>query len=218
MLQSVKCDEQTNESFRAQTQTPRHHDGVSPFTELESIDMIKGFPLMIQIWKSKWKSNFIDEINLRINTLSKLMPSEFHRPGRPLTDLANWKATEFRLFLLYTGPVVLKGKLPDDMYDHFIVLHVCIRILCSPHSTQTAYLFAKEWLEYFTLRIGELYGELSMIYNLHSISHLADDFIHFNKLLDFFSTFPFETELRHLVDMITGMKNPLSQLVRLNKR
>ena len=34
-----------------------------------AIDMIKGFPLMIQIWKSKWKSNFIDEINLRINTL-----------------------------------------------------------------------------------------------------------------------------------------------------
>jgi len=34
LLRSVKCDERTNESCRSQTQTPRHHAGVSPFTEL----------------------------------------------------------------------------------------------------------------------------------------------------------------------------------------
>ena len=38
--------------------------------------------------------------------------------------------------------------------------------------------------------------------------------MHFNRPLHFFSTFPFETELGHLVDMKTGMKNLLSQLVR----
>ena len=34
------------------------------------------------------------------------------------------------------------------------------------------------------------------------------------QAVTFFSSFPFETELEHLIDMITGMKNSLSQLVR----
>ena len=53
-----------------------------------------------------------------------------------------------------------------------------------------------------------------MIYNVHLISHLADDCIYFTKPLNWFSTFPFETELGKIVDMINGLNKPLAQLVR----
>ncbi|KAL0147026.1 hypothetical protein M9458_057550, partial [Cirrhinus mrigala] len=35
-----------------------------------------------------------------------------------------WKATEFRQFLLYTGPVVLCSVLRESSYHHFLTLTV----------------------------------------------------------------------------------------------
>lgn len=47
-------------------------------------------------------------------------------------EIEMWKATEFRLFLLYTRPLVLKDVIPTRYYEHFLKLTVATRILCSP--------------------------------------------------------------------------------------
>lgn len=60
------------------------------------------------------------------------MPYEYHRKPRSLLDFRLWKATEFRQFLLYTGPVVLKNILREDVYFNFLSLHVAMIILVSP--------------------------------------------------------------------------------------
>ena len=57
-------------------------------------------------------------------TLIPFVCSEFKRKPRTLGKLERWKATELRQFLLYTGPVVLRSRLPDDYYNHFMLLHV----------------------------------------------------------------------------------------------
>ena len=49
------------------------------------------------------------EISNRLIMLNAKMPSEFARQPRSLQKIDRWKATEFRQFLLYTGPVVSKG-------------------------------------------------------------------------------------------------------------
>ena len=59
------------------------------------------------------------------------LPREFLRKGRSLREVERWKATEFRQFLLYTGPVVLKTYLSNAMYEHFKLLFVSIFILSS---------------------------------------------------------------------------------------
>jgi len=58
------------------------------------------------------------------------MPCEFARKPRSLSFIKLWKATEFRNLLLYTSPIAFKFFLRKDLYNHFLVLRVAIRILC----------------------------------------------------------------------------------------
>lgn len=65
----------------------------------------------------------MSDISMKLQSLSGKLPSEFARQPRSLFEVERWKATEFRQFLLYTGPVVLKGIVTDTMYDHFLCLY-----------------------------------------------------------------------------------------------
>ncbi|KAF0711158.1 Uncharacterized protein FWK35_00024933 [Aphis craccivora] len=48
---------------------------------------------------------------------SSRLPVEFTRQPRELKYLLRWKATEFRSFLLYLGPIALKGNLDQANLD-----------------------------------------------------------------------------------------------------
>lgn len=61
--------------------------------------------------------------------LKSYIPREFSRKCRSLTELERWKATEFRLFLLYIGIVALKGPVSCDQYRHFLLLFIAIYIV-----------------------------------------------------------------------------------------
>lgn len=50
---------------------------------------------------------------------------EFNRKLRPFDEFTHWKATEFRTFLLYTGPVALKHILKTEMYENFFYVAQC---------------------------------------------------------------------------------------------
>ena len=53
-----------------------------------------------------------NQLSHNLSLLCGTMPSEFARQPRPISELDRWKATEFRQFLLYTGPVVLRVLFP----------------------------------------------------------------------------------------------------------
>ena len=78
-------------------------------------------------------------------------------------DLEYWKATEFRQFLLYSGPLVLKGVVEKKVYQHFFTLHVALSILLNDdHDAINFYLkYAKDLLGYFVrmCRIVSSYGK-----------------------------------------------------------
>ena len=64
---------------------------------------------------------------------SSFTPREFQRrPRRIDRDLAFFKASEYKLFLLYVGPFFFKKFLPSVYYNHFILLHFSIYVFCSP--------------------------------------------------------------------------------------
>ena len=153
-------------------------------------------------------------INRRIVETSKQFPSEFHRKGRPLDVLEHWKAVEFRTFLLYSGPVVLKHVLDDENYEHFLYLHAAIRILCSPSLSNEQINYADHCLKYFVNKFGIIYGTYQLSYNVHNLIHLANECIFQHGPLDSFSAFPFESYLGQLKSLLRGTRRPLAQLKR----
>lgn len=61
------------------------------------------------------------------------MPTEFQRKPRPLYQYKHWKAVEYRTFLLYLGPIVLKNNVSEQVYNHFLTSYMAITLLYSIH-------------------------------------------------------------------------------------
>ncbi len=154
----------------------------------------------------------LSKINQKIEDASRCFPIEFQRKGRPLEEIEHWKAVEFRTFLLYSGPVVLKGILPIHKYEHFLLFHVAIRILCSPSLTSQQTEYANSCLKCFVEQFGHIYGAHHLIYSVHSLLHLANECKVQQGPLDSFSAFPFESYLGQLKKLLRGTRRPLSQL------
>jgi len=52
-------------------------------------------------------------------------PKFIKRTLRSLTEHQHWKASEYRNWLLYYAPVVLKGYLPPLYFHHFFIVGSC---------------------------------------------------------------------------------------------
>ena len=88
------------------------------------------------------------------------------RHPRSLTDIKRWKAPEFRTFLLYTGPIVLKRKLSETFYNNFLILHVSMRILLTKNPCSKYIEYAQELLKVFVDDAMTIYGRSSVaVYN-----------------------------------------------------
>lgn len=223
----------TDLSFRNQTHK-NHHKGISPFTEL-NIDMVRSFPLdYLHLYclgvNKKWLGIITDgsgiDVQHKLNkdhqniihdnltTASKSLPVEINRKFDSFFNSHQWKGSQHRTFGFYLGPVILKGNITEEKYNHFLLVHVAMRILSSAHSTIDQVRYAGQCLKRYVYEFGQIYGEHHLVYNLHSLSHLADDYEHLNGPVDAYSAFPFETFLGHMKKLLRGTKRPLAQLQR----
>ena len=228
----------TDESFRCQSDA-EHHNGNSPFVNLP-VDMIKSFPLeymhliclgvtrkLSYLWtrgkpaKYKLSRGQSELISSRLEALRSHTPMEFDRKPRGLQDLERWKATEYRQFLLYSGPVVLKDILQEDIYENFLTLHVATTILCNSQIYRKQNTYAHSLMEYFVRKFTAIYGTENVTTNVHGLLHIACDA---NSLgpLDTFSAFKFENKLGKLKALLRKPNQPLQQVHRrlqeINKR
>lgn len=136
--------------------------------------------------------------------LSKdLTPGDFNRKPRSLVELPRWKATEFRQFVLYTGPVVLQDKIPQTYLNHFNSLHLAVFILSNNDLIRKHGSYANTLLKYFVEQFSSLYGKENISYNVHGLLHVCDDVKVFGNLNNY-SAFPFENYLGQLKNLIKG--------------
>ena len=145
------------------------------------------------------------------------MPPEFARQPRGLLEVKRWKATEFRQFLLYSGPIVLKGVLSKSYYQHFLSLSASITILCYPtqENRPTELLnYVEELLIWFVREAKVLYGIAFLSYNVHNLIHLVSDVRYHGCSLDGISAFPFENYLQILKKYVRNSDKPLVQIVK----
>lgn len=75
--------------------------------------------------------------------------------------------TEYRLFLLYTFLIVLQGVLKDEVFKHFLCLHVCFRILLTPSISKELIDYSEKLLVYFVDKYETLYGKEFNSQNIH---------------------------------------------------
>uniref|UniRef100_A0A1Y1KCD2 DUF4218 domain-containing protein n=1 Tax=Photinus pyralis TaxID=7054 RepID=A0A1Y1KCD2_PHOPY len=207
-----------------------HHSGTSLIESVPSFDMVKDIVLdymhliclgvvrkLFLLWvdgKPKTKLPFCDISNISnsLIRLAKSVPCEFVRKPRSLSELKRFKATEFRQFLYYTGPIVLKSILSPDRYMNFLSLHVSVTILSNEKYLQEFGSYAHSLLKYFIETFIVLYGEEYVSHNVHNLLHLYEDCQRFG-ILQKFSAFPFENYLQSLKSLLRKGNNPLPQIV-----
>jgi len=215
----VRFDELANEE---------HHLGPSALKSLP-VGMVTQFPLdymhlvclgvmrrLMLCWlrgplATRLCARKVQQLSDKLISIAAFVPREFARKPRSVSEILRWKATEFRQFLLYTGPVVLLRILPESLYNHFILMSVGISLLANPKLCSVYYGYANDLLRTFVNNAAALYGQDMIVYNVHALIHLADDVSRFG-CLDNFSAFPFENSLMSIKKMIRKPNCILQQI------
>lgn len=227
------CTARTRVAFDEFSYEGSHQTALTPLIKV--VDCVKGFALdymhlvclgvmrrMIMFWRkmtnspAKLSPAILRSLSSRLERLNGSLPSEFVRQPRSLLEVDRWKATEFRTFLLYTGPVVLKGVVSWEYYEHFCSLSLAMNILLEENDDKrNHYLnYAKCLLEFFVKRSMYLYGNYFVTHNVHNLIHLADDCSHFECSLNQLSAFPFENMLGRIKRLVRSPNNPIVELVK----
>ena len=232
ILPTLDAPLRTDINFYEQKDKKHHCKDISPFVEL-GFGMVTCFPLdymhliclgvmrrLLHCWlngprghHAKLPHNIIGAVSDLLVNLRPHIPREFARKPRSLAEYKLWKAAELRLFLLYTGPVVLKGFLSPAAYANFLDLSIAIRILLSPSLCQYYVDFAESLLKYFVFSLSTIYGREHLVYNIHSLAHIADDARKYG-VLDNVASFKFENYLGKLKKLIRQPLSPCGQIVR----
>lgn len=215
----------------AEKSCPEHHVSNTPLSALP-FGLVSGFPYeymhlvclgvqkkLIQLWKGERRSTFrlrhdqISELSTKLTSVGSYVCREFARRPQSLQDLGAWKATEYRQFLLYSGPALLQGYLDRKRYEHFLVLHVAITILAHPQLCSELNDYARRLLTFFVHTSIDIYGIENVTYNVHGLVHLADDVRLFGPL-DAFSAFAAESFMGKLKALVRPGRLQLQQLHR----
>lgn len=232
----ILCDPEsaelrTDENFRLQT-LQEHHTGKSPMVHIDKFHIIHGLPLdymhlaclgvcrrLLNIWckgvsQFRLSPSMKEEISRYSNRIKYYIPTEFSRKPRGLSELDRWKATEFRLFSMYTGMILLKGKLPENQYKHFLLFSIVLRILGAGIYSDDLGDIANDLIDTFTNVYEKLYGIEELVYNVHSLQHMVSEIVSQSRKLDDISCFDFENYLGQMKKLLRQPNKPLQQIVR----
>lgn len=220
----------TDAEFRNKTQA-EHHNETSIIEQLPNFNMVDDFVLdpmhllylgvvkkLINLWcygrpPHKLSFSVIIKISENLIHLKDQIPCEFNRKPRTLEEYKRWKATEFRQFLLYTGPLVINKLISSDLYLNFVSLHVGVTILSNKKLQPKFYQNAHQVLCYFFQTFVILYGKENASHNIHNLSHITNDSKRFG-VLDAYSAFPFENFMSKILNMIRKGDKQLQQIIR----
>ena len=218
-----------------QFEYPEHQRTISPLVGQE-ISLINGFVLdymhlvmlgvvrryltaLVQLSfgsKARLSANQRELLNSHLLSLNGCLPSEFSRQPRPTDELQYWKATEFRQFLLYVGPIVLYDILSSDAYEHFMYLSIGISILMNTNDEfRNANIpLVKELLKCFVLNCKTVLGNIFCVYNVHGLLHLHEDVEYHQCSLNDISCFSFENFLQKVKRSVRSGRSPLVQICK----
>lgn len=134
-----------------------------------------------------------------IETLQRCWPIEFQRKVRSIKFVKKFKASEFRVWLLYVGPAIMKRYLTEEEYQHFCLIHHGIRLLfLTPVPKEENLMLAQQCINKYLEQWPSVYPESALSYVVHATEHLPEDCRNNKTTPDGFSAFPFESFLRRV--------------------
>jgi hypothetical protein len=213
----------TDESFKARSDIQHHkYDSVAE----KIISMISQLPIdpmhciykgvmgkLLQLWIFKLKiikKRHKIQINERLKILAANQPYELARTIRPLEEVNYFKSSELRTLTLYTGPIVFKNILPEDMYNNFLMFSYATRIFTHPNNAEF-YNIGEDASKKFFKGFLKLYGVENCVYNIHIFTHIADECRRHGPC-ESFSCFEYESFLYSVKLLIHNPKNPIVQI------
>lgn len=225
----------TNESFTLRTGENYHNPSVHGMSLIEKagIQMVTQFALdpmhLIDLGVVKkmlfcilngncnfTKLSKIDKENLskKMLELNSFIPIEFARKPRSFDEIKRWKSVEFRQFVLYTGILVLKNSVDNNVYDHFILLHAAYRILLTEKKYEANLNVVNDMLQYFVELFPVIYNEDRVSFNVHSLLHITEC-VEQLGFLDSFTAYCFENRMQKYKKYV---KKPTKILEQINNK
>lgn len=138
-------------------------------------------------------------------------PVEFQRNLRAFTEnLGNMKGTEFRQYLMFVFPLLLKGIVSEEIIGNFLKLHIA-SIIFSHKRFSCYYEQAQTLMEMFLQEFAQIYGPCHVTYVFHALCHMKK-FVDLYGPWDNFSTFEFESCNSTVKNLLKGNVKPLTQI------
>lgn len=204
--------------------------GVSFLTACPGLDIIRGIAvdymhtvclgvtsLMLKLWTSKEYKQKPWYIGMHVEELDKKLqqmtpPSCVGRLPNTLTEPGKWKASEYKMFLLFYAAPLLNEVLPDNYFNHLVCLVQAMHVLLSDSISRQSLSTAKDLLVTFTAQFSVLYDDSFLTMNVHSLLHLC------NKVEDLGplwaqSAFFYEDLNKDLRNLFHGTQNVHSQIL-----
>jgi len=224
----VDCRPRTDESY-ARQEDPLHHCGHSPL-EFAGIGMVSQFRLdtmhlvykgvflrfleALLTWDGAWNpsADVTQTISDKLCGFAASCPRDFNRKPRKFLEYYKYKATELRRLLLYDGVVAFK-ELNENVYKLYLLLHAGIYILASSYLLPLFLDESDEFLASFVQYSANVFGEHFVVYNVHSLTHLAEECRHHGPL-ETFSAFPYENHLKTIKETLRSGYQPLEQIAK----
>ncbi|CAG5897779.1 unnamed protein product [Menidia menidia] len=131
-------------------------------------------------------------------------PAETIQRPHSLKNWNNWKASQWRAFLLFYAVSVLPGVLHPPFLTHYFFLSFGIHILLQESVSQCDLKLAHHYLVQFVVKMKELYGEENVSFNCHQLIHLAESVQNWGPLW-VTSAFSFEKNSGKLRKLLTNI-------------
>ena len=188
---------------------------------IQAIDYLHNFclrvmSLLLALWFSEDHRQKPFSRRARVGEFNGKMtdtrPPEFiSRPPQSYSKIKYWKGVEYRNFLLYYGPVVLKGLIDDAQFDHFMLLSAGTAIFLGHSITPQQRQLGQGMLNAFVQQFAGLYTARFMSKTVHSLIHIELCVLKTGPLWTT-SCFPYESIYHHLIQMINGTQYVLDQV------
>lgn len=161
---------------------------------------------------SKLSGRDIELMSKMLDDANTTKPVEIHRCIRKINCLKFWKGVEYRTFLLYLGPVILKDFLAPEVYLNFITFFCAVTIVSCKEYLQFIHLSEQLFKDYIEQFI-HIYGIDAVSSNVHNLIHITDEVKRFGNLTEI-SSYKFENFLGYLKSLLRGGSRPLAQIAK----